>query len=71
MSNTPVNNISVLSDAELDAVGGGAFNFNYGSITQVNAVGAGLAVNQSNQALAVQANQSRLYVSAFFSNYQH
>jgi hypothetical protein len=61
-----VNEISMLSDAELDAVGGGSFNWNYASLTQVNAVG----VNQSNQAVNIQTNQSGVCVSVSLSNCQ-
>ena len=71
MATTQVTEISVLSDAELDAVGGGSFNWNYASLTQVNAVGYGFGVNQSNQAVNIQANQSDVYAHIWVSNYQH
>jgi hypothetical protein len=70
MATTQVNEISMLSDAELDAVGGGSFNFNFASITQVNAVGFGIAVNQSNQAVNIQANQSDVYAHVYLASYQ-
>jgi hypothetical protein len=64
--------LSVLSDAELDAVSGGfTINTNVSTITQVNAVGIGGYINQSNQALSIQTNQSLLSVWASFRNYQH
>ena len=72
MATTQVTEISVLSDAELDAVGGGgSWNTNYASLTQVNAVGYGFGVNQSNQAVNIQANQSDVYAHIWLSNYQH
>jgi hypothetical protein len=66
------NEICTLSDAELDEVGGGFglnlnINTNVSNITQVNAVGIGGWINQSNQAVNLQANQS--YVSAWLSLY--
>jgi hypothetical protein len=68
MATTQVTEISVLSDAELDAVGGGgSWNTNYASITQVNLFG----YNQSNQAVNIQTNQSSVYASVWLSNYQH
>jgi hypothetical protein len=63
MSKSEVVQISELSDSEIDAVGGGAFNFNYSTITQVNAVGFGFKVEQSNQAVNLQANQSSVWAS--------
>jgi len=71
MATTQVTEVSVLSDAELDEVGGGAWNTNYASLTQVNAVGYGYGVNQSNQAVNIQANQSSVWASVYVSNYQH
>jgi len=71
MATTKVTEVSVLSDAELDAVGGGAWNTNYASLTQVNAVGYGYSVNQSNQAVNIQANQSDVWAGVWVSNYQH
>ena len=64
------NEICTLSDAELDEVSGGSWlniNTNVSTITQVNAVGIGGYINQSNQAVNLQANQS--YVSAWVSLY--
>jgi hypothetical protein len=70
MTTTQTNEISTLSDAELDAVSGGSFNFNFASATQVNAVGFGGGVNQSNQAVNIQANQSDVCVSVSLVNCQ-
>ena len=70
MTMTQNNEISTLSDAELDAVSGGSFNLNYASITQVNAVLYGGSVNQSNQAVNIQANQSDVCVSVSLSSSQ-
>jgi hypothetical protein len=72
MSKSEVVQVSELSDSEIDAVSGGGFNFNYNSatITQVNAVGFGFKVEQSNQAVNVQANQSDVWASIRLRNRQ-
>jgi hypothetical protein len=60
MSNTEIATVCEMSDAEIDAISGGWLNINtnVSTITQVNAVGVGGFVDQSNQAVNIQANQS-------------
>jgi hypothetical protein len=65
MSNTEIAKVTELSDTEIDAVSGGGFEFNLNisTITQVNAVGIGGFINQSNQAVNLQGNQSGIFAA--------
>jgi hypothetical protein len=67
MSSTEIAKTCELSDAEIDAVSGGGWNINVNksTITQSNSVGFAKNVEQSNQAVNFQVNQSD--VSAWIS----
>jgi hypothetical protein len=69
---TELANTCELSDAEIDAVSGGWLNINtnVSTITQVNAVGVGKYVEQSNQAVNIQANQSNVFAWVRLRNRQ-